>query len=107
MPVTTSDAVGQFAAEAARFRDWARDGTDSGELAVRQALIHIGALYFAALQLPPEWSDELADAPDTESIPNQAMERTADRCTLRFEMTKTLSLRATRGSVRRRSSCSR
>ena len=39
--------------------------------------------------------------------PNQAMERTADRCAFHFEMTSTLSLRATRAFVRPRSSCSR
>jgi hypothetical protein len=38
---------------------------------------------------------------------NQAMERTADRSALTFQMTSTLSLRATRAFVRRRSSCSR
>ena len=38
---------------------------------------------------------------------NQAMERTADRCASTFEMTSTRSQRATRGLVRRRSSCSR
>jgi len=67
MPATL-DAVTQFAAEAARFREWARDGTDSGERAVRNALIRILALYLAGLQLPPEWSDELADGADAEGI---------------------------------------
>jgi hypothetical protein len=67
MPATV-DAVPQFAAEAARFREWALDGTDSGELAVRNALIRIGTLYLAALELPPEWSEELADAPDAQGI---------------------------------------
>jgi hypothetical protein len=38
---------------------------------------------------------------------NHAMERTADRRTISFEMTSTLSLRATRAVVRRRSSYSR
>jgi hypothetical protein len=87
MPATTSDAVGHFAAEAARFRDWARDGTDSGELAVRQALIRIGALYFAALQLPPEWSDELADAPDTEGIPGDEKRAVYERAAARLPFT--------------------
>ena len=68
MHAAASDAVGQFALEAARFRDWARDGSDTGEFAVRQALVCIGTLYFAGLQLPPEWSDELADQPDAEGI---------------------------------------
>jgi Domain of unknown function (DUF5063) len=67
MPATL-DAVTQFAAEAARFRQWARDGSDTGEVAVRHALIRILTLYLAALDLPPEWSDELADAPDAEGI---------------------------------------
>ena len=39
--------------------------------------------------------------------PNHAMERTTDRCAFTLEMTSTLSPRATRGLVRRRSSCSR
>ena len=38
---------------------------------------------------------------------NHAMERTSDRCAFTFEMTSTLSLQATRGLVRRRSSYSR
>ena len=70
MPATL-DAVAQFAAEAGRFRDWARDGTDSGELAVRNALTRILALYLAALELPPEWCDELADAPDAKGISDE------------------------------------
>ena len=64
----TIDAVAQFAAEAARFRDWARDGTDSGELAVRNTLVRVMTLYFTALELPLEWSDELDDAPDAKGI---------------------------------------
>jgi hypothetical protein len=39
--------------------------------------------------------------------PNHAMERTPDRCASTFEMTSTFQLPATRGLVRRRSSCSR
>ena len=69
MPATL-DAVTQFAAEAARFREWARDGSDSGELAVRHALIRILALYLAALDLPPHRSAELADAPDARGVSN-------------------------------------
>jgi hypothetical protein len=38
---------------------------------------------------------------------NHAMERTADRSVLHFEMTSTLQTRATRGLGARRSSCSR
>ena len=70
MPATI-DAVAQFAAEASRFRDWARDGTDNGESAVRHALIRVATLYIAALQLPPEWSDELADAPDAKRVSHE------------------------------------
>ena len=71
MPATSSDAVVEFAAEAARFREWARDGSDSGEIAARRALIRIGMLYLAALQLPHEWSDELSDAPDAKGISDE------------------------------------
>lgn len=67
---TSMDATERFAAEAVRFRDWARDGKDSGELATRNALIRITALYFAALELPPEWSEELTDQPDAKGIAN-------------------------------------
>jgi hypothetical protein len=65
---TSLDAVTHFAAEATRFREWAQNGNDSGELAVRQALIRLLALYLAGLDLPPEWSDELADAPEAQGI---------------------------------------
>lgn len=87
MPATVNNAVLDFAVEAARFRDWARAGSDSGELAVRQALIRIGALYFAALQLPPEWSDELADAPDTESISGDERRAVYERAAARLPFT--------------------
>ncbi|MES2996744.1 MAG: DUF5063 domain-containing protein [Verrucomicrobiota bacterium] len=87
MSATTSDAVGQFAAEAVHFRAWARDETDSGELAVRKALIRIGALYFAALQLPPEWSDELADASDTERISGDEKRAVYQRAAARLPFT--------------------
>lgn len=60
------DAVEQFAIEAARYRDWARNGTDQGERAAREALLRITQLYLAALHLPPPWSDELANQPDAE-----------------------------------------
>jgi hypothetical protein len=68
MPATTSDAVARFAAEAACFREWARDGGDTCEVAVRNASIRIATLYLAAMELPEEWSNELADAPDAEGI---------------------------------------
>jgi len=63
-----ANAVEHFAAEAVRFRAWARDGTDSGEVAARNALIRTTALYLAALELPPEWSEELAGQPDAKGI---------------------------------------
>jgi hypothetical protein len=68
MNATLTNAVDGFAAEAARFRDWARDGRDSGESAARNALIRTTALYLAALDLPPEWSEELADQLDANGI---------------------------------------
>jgi hypothetical protein len=82
MSTTSTGAVDRFAAEAACFREWARDGTDRGELAVRNALIRIASLYLAALELPPEWSDELADLPDAAGIPDeerQSVYRAAER----------------------------
>jgi hypothetical protein len=84
MPATTSDAVADFAAEAARFREWARDGDDSGEVAVREALIRIGTLYLAGLQLPPEWSDELADQPDVKGIASEDRWTIYHRAAARF-----------------------
>jgi hypothetical protein len=48
MGATHPDSVALFAAESVRFRDWARDGTDSGDVAVRHALIRITALHLAA-----------------------------------------------------------
>ncbi len=62
------NAVERFAAEAVAFREWAKQGTDSGEIAARNALICITRLYLAALELPPAWSEELADQPDAEGV---------------------------------------
>jgi hypothetical protein len=62
------DAVDRFAEEAATFGKWALLGTATGERAVRDALVCITRLYLAALELPPAWSDELADQPDAERI---------------------------------------
>jgi hypothetical protein len=64
------DAVVRFATEAVAFRDWAARGTDAGEVAARNALLHITRLYLAALELPPAWSEELSDQPDAERIGN-------------------------------------
>ena len=52
-------AVHQFADEAARYAQWARFGTDQGELAARTGLVLITRLYLAALLLPSPWNDGL------------------------------------------------
>lgn len=62
------NAVERFAAAAIDFRQWAARGTDSGEIAARNALLCITRLYLAALELPPAWSEELADQPDAERV---------------------------------------
>jgi hypothetical protein len=62
------EAVERFAAEAVAFRAWAAHGTDTGEYAARNALLRITRLYLAALELPPAWSEELADEPDAEQV---------------------------------------
>jgi hypothetical protein len=62
------DAVERFAAEAVAFREWAAWGTDAGEVATRNALLRVTRLYLAALELPPAWSQELADQPDAERV---------------------------------------
>jgi hypothetical protein len=62
------DAVERFATEAAAFQQWARHGADTGERAVREALVRITRLYLAALELPPAWSEELASEPDAERV---------------------------------------
>ena len=62
------DAVDRFAAEAALFQQWARYGTDQGDSAAREALIRITRLYLAALDLPPAWSEELADQHDAARV---------------------------------------
>lgn len=62
------NAVERFAVEAVAFREWAAGGTDSGEIAARNALLCITRLYLAALELPPAWSEELADQPDAERV---------------------------------------
>lgn len=74
------DAVVLFAAETTLFRDWAKGGTDQAELAARAALIRLTRLYLAALDLPPPWSDELADQPDAERIGEQECKSVAEAC---------------------------
>ena len=63
-----SDSITQFVAEAVRFETWARNSELKGEPAAREALIRIGCLYLAALQLPPAWTDELAIHPEVERL---------------------------------------
>lgn len=65
------DAVDRFGAEAALFQQWARHGTDQGESAAREALLRITRLYLAALELPPAWSEELADAADAKPVDDE------------------------------------
>ena len=62
------DSVDQFAAEARRFREWALNGSDQAEWAARGALIRLTNLYAAALELPPAWTEELADQPKAKSV---------------------------------------
>ena len=61
------DAVERFAAAVAAFRDWAR-GTDTGEAAVRAALLHITRLYLAALELPAVRWDEVVNQPEADRV---------------------------------------
>lgn len=74
------DAVEQFAVEAARFREWARNGSDQGEWAAREALLRLTQLYLAALHLPPPWSEELADQPDAERVGDQEWRAVVEAC---------------------------
>jgi hypothetical protein len=62
------DAGERFAAEATAYSEWAVRGTDTGQYAARNALLHITRLYLASLELPPAWSDELADPPDAQRV---------------------------------------
>lgn len=62
------DATDQFATEAAAFEKWARDGTDTGAAAAREALVRITRLYLLALQLPSYLAEESADQPDAVDI---------------------------------------
>jgi hypothetical protein len=74
------DAVSEFAAEAALFEQWARSGTSQGGAAVREALIRLTRLYLAALELPPAWSEELADQPAAERLPYEECRTVASAC---------------------------
>jgi len=74
------DSVANFAAEAERFESWARDATDEGEWAAREALLRITHLYVAALQLPPAWSDELSEAAEPERVNHDEWQTIFSRC---------------------------
>jgi hypothetical protein len=63
-----SDAIDQFAAEAALFEAWARGGTDEGEGAAQEALIRIVRLYESALHLPDPWNDTLSADPEPDRV---------------------------------------
>lgn len=65
---TDRDNVAEFAAEAEIFETWARDATDEGEWAAREALLRITRLYVAALWLPPAWNDELSADAEPERV---------------------------------------
>jgi hypothetical protein len=62
------DAVDRFAAEVRDFQQWLLHGNDAGGQAAREALLRLTRLYLAALELPPAWSNELADQPDAKGI---------------------------------------
>lgn len=81
------DAVDRFAVEAARFREWARNGSDQAEGAAREALVHLTRLYLTALELPSAWSEELADRPDAERVGDEEYRAVAAACRrLPFEL---------------------
>lgn len=61
----------RFAAEAASYDRWVRSGTDSGEVAVRSALLHVSRLYSAALLLPQPWNDLLAGQLDAVRVDHE------------------------------------
>ena len=46
------EIVERFAAEVTAFEEWAERGTDTGDLAVRNALRHLTRLYLTGLDLP-------------------------------------------------------
>jgi hypothetical protein len=69
------DSVDRFADEVARFEQWLIAGTDREADAVRECLIRLLELYRAGLNLPHEWSDELAGRPDVDSISDSEWQR--------------------------------
>ena len=58
------DTVERFASEAVSFCEWVTSGTDTSADAARNGLLRVTRLYLAALELPPPWSEELANQPD-------------------------------------------
>jgi hypothetical protein len=56
------DSVETFAVEARLFERWLLEGVDQQGDAARGALTRLLALYRAALDLPPAWSDETKEA---------------------------------------------
>ncbi|MGE3803357.1 MAG: DUF5063 domain-containing protein [Gemmataceae bacterium] len=72
--------VDRFAAEARLFCGWARDRNDRAELAARNALVYLTRLYLAALELPPYWSEELADQPDAKRIGEEECRAVSAAC---------------------------
>ena len=57
------DAVERFAGLARQYREWVLGDTDCGpgSDAARRALMLVGRLYFAALDLPPQWYEDRAE----------------------------------------------
>ena len=74
------DDVDRFAAEAARFAQWASHGTATGEAAVTEALVRLTHLYVAALELPPAWDQSLGDEPDATRVANDEWQTIATGC---------------------------
>jgi hypothetical protein len=68
---TSVNSVDQFAAEAARFEEWAHSSEFVGEQAAREALIRITSLYLVALQLPSPFTDNLGDGPDVDRLADE------------------------------------
>lgn len=81
------DAIDRFAAEAACFREWALNGTDEAEWAARGALLRLTRLYLAALELPPAWTEELAEQPAVERVSDEESQAIGAACRrLPFDM---------------------
>lgn len=68
------NAIDRFAQQASAFEQWLRFGTDRDADAARGCLVRLLDLYRAALELPPEWSDELEGQPDVEGDDDAALQ---------------------------------